>query len=83
MRNHARYGCVLAPVGLASGSQFLAYADWHDSVSEPQLPTGKNEVLYRRSWFPQDLELEAALAVAPTHDDLRLSWFTARQGVPA
>jgi hypothetical protein len=54
-----------------AGSPFLPYANWHDGV------------LYRRSWFPEDLELEAALALAPSHDDLWLRWLTARQGVKA
>jgi hypothetical protein len=93
VRHYKRHGCIVAHRGrrirLHEGEPsgaFRPYAEWHDGVHEPRLanlPTGQSGVLYRRSWFPQDLELEAALAVAPTHDDLRLSWFTARQGVPA
>jgi hypothetical protein len=72
--------------GDAAGSPFLPYAHWHDGVREPRLanlPTGQSGVLYRRSWFPEELELEAALALAPSHDDLWLRWLTARQGVGA
>ncbi|QNI71245.1 glycosyltransferase [Cyanobium sp. NS01] len=93
VRNYERHGCVVAHRGrrirLAEGEAsgtFRPYAEWHDGVREPRLanlPTGQSGVLYRRSWFPRDLELEAALALAPTHDDLWLHWLTARQGVQA
>lgn len=94
VRNHQRHGCVVAHRGrrirLASdgepGRSFLPYRQWHDGLREPRLAnlaTGQSGVLYQRSWFPEDLELEAALAVAPSHDDLWLRWLTARQGVPA
>jgi hypothetical protein len=94
VRNYARHGCVVAHRGrrirlaeaATAGSPFLPYANWHDGVREPRLanlPTGQSGVLYRRSWFPEDLELEAALALAPSHDDLWLRWLTARQGVKA
>jgi hypothetical protein len=93
VRNHERHGCIVAHRGrrirLQEGEPsgaFRPYSDWHDGVREPRLanlPTGQSGVLYRRSWFPQDLELEAALALAPTHDDLWLRWLTARQGVQA
>jgi hypothetical protein len=94
VRHHARHGCVVAHRGrrirlaeaATAGSPFLPYANWHDGVREPRLanlPTGQSGVLYRRSWFPEDLELEAALALAPSHDDLWLRWLTARQGVEA
>jgi hypothetical protein len=98
VRNYARHRCVVAHrgrrirlaedrvAGEGRSSPFRAYAQWHDGVREPRLanlPTGQSGVLYRRSWFPQDLELEAALALAPSHDDLWLRWLTARQGVEA
>jgi hypothetical protein len=93
VRNYERHGCVVAhrgrrirvAEGEASGA-FRPYAEWHDGVREPRLanlPTGQSGVLYRRSWFPEDLELEAALALNLTNDDLWLRWLTARQGVPA
>ncbi len=91
-RNHERYGCIVAHrgrrirVGAQAGDGFLPYDQWHDGLHEPRLanlPTGQSGVLYRRGYFPQDLELEAALALAPTHDDLWLRWLTAREGVPA
>ena len=93
LRNYEAYGCIVAHRGRrirlsAGGSSpsFLPYAKWHDGVREPRLsnlPTGQGGVLYRRSWFPENLESEAAFALAPTHDDLWLRWLTARQGVPA
>jgi hypothetical protein len=65
---------------------FADYTNWHDGLHEPRLgnlPTGQSGVMYRRSYFPADLQLEAALRLAPTHDDLWLRWLTALQGVPA
>jgi hypothetical protein len=85
-----RYGCIVAHRGrrirLSPAGDYAPYADWHDGLHEPRLanlPTGQSGVLYHRSDFPDDLQLEAALALAPTHDDLWLRWLTASQGVPA
>ena len=90
LRHHGRHGCIVAHRGrrilLEPEAGFLPYGQWHDGLREPRLAnlaTGQSGVLYRRSYFPKDLELEAALALAPTHDDLWLRWLTARQGVPA
>ena len=90
LRQHERHGCIVAHRGrrmrLASKGGFLGYVQWHDGLREPRLsnlPTGQSGVLYRHSDFPADLELDAALALAPTHDDLWLRWLTARQGVPS
>ena len=89
LRHHERHGCIVAHRGrrmrLSTTGGFLPYTRWHDGLREPRLAnlaTGQSGVLYRRSDFPEDLELEAALALAPTHDDLWLRWLTARQGVP-
>ncbi|MEB3168070.1 MAG: hypothetical protein VKK97_04985, partial [Synechococcaceae cyanobacterium] len=89
-RHHERHNCIVAHRGrrmrLAAAGGFLPYPKWHDGLREPRLAnlaTGQSGVLYRFSDFPDDLELEAALALAPTHDDLWLRWLTARQGVPA
>jgi hypothetical protein len=90
LRHHERHNCIVAHRGrrmrLAAAGGFLPYPKWHDGLREPRLAnlaTGQSGVLYRFSDFPADLELEAALALAPTHDDLWLRWLTARQGVPA
>jgi len=74
-----------APEGAASGA-FLAYGAWHDGLNAPRLanlPTGQSGVLYHRHDFPDDLQLEAALVLAPTHDDLWLRWLTAQRGIAA
>jgi hypothetical protein len=90
LRQHQRHGCIVAHRGrrmlLAAAGGFLPYSQWHDGLREPRLgnlPTGQSGILYRRSDFPVELELEAALALAPTHDDLWLRWLTASQGVAA
>lgn len=90
LRHHEHHNCIVAHRGrrmrLAAAGGFLPYPKWHDGLREPRLAnlaTGQSGVLYRFSDFPDDLELEAALALAPTHDDLWLRWLTARQGVPA
>jgi len=94
LRHHERHQCVVAHRGRRirlnlegiSYPPFKPYAEWHDGLREPRLanlPTGQSGVLYKRSWFPKNLELEAALAIAPTHDDLWLRWLTAKEGVGA
>jgi hypothetical protein len=98
LRHHGHYGCIVAhrgrrialrPTsqrGKTTASPFQPYNSWHDGLHAPRLanlPTGQGGVLYRRSWFPADLQLKPALALAPTHDDLWLRWLTARQGIPA
>ena len=87
---HLRYQCVVAHRGrrmrLGPSRGFADYANWHDGLHEPRLgnlPTGQSGVIYRRAYFPADLQLEAAQRIAPTHDDLWLRWLTAVQGVPA
>jgi hypothetical protein len=87
---HLRHRCVVAHRGrrmrLRPSRGFADYTNWHDGLHEPRLgnlPTGQSGVIYRRSYFPADLQLEAALRLAPTHDDLWLRWLTALQGVPA
>lgn len=87
---HLRYQCVVAHRGrrmrLGSSRGFADYANWHDGLHEPRLgnlPTGQSGVIYRRAYFPADLQMEAAQRIAPTHDDLWLRWLTAVQGVPA
>ncbi|MFZ0407799.1 MAG: glycosyltransferase family A protein [Cyanobium sp.] len=88
LRQRERHGCIVAHRGrrmrLAAQEGFLPYSQWHDGYRESRfsnLPTGQSGVLYRRSDFPADLELEAALALAPTHDDLWLRWLIAWKGV--
>ena len=90
LHHHERHGCIVAQRGrrmrLEATGGFMPYNRWHDGLREPRLAnlaTGQSGVLYRRSHFPKDLELEAALALAPTHDDLWLRWLTARAGHPA
>jgi hypothetical protein len=90
LHHHERHGCIVAQRGrrmrLEANGGFMPYKSWHDGLREPRLAnlaTGQSGVLYRRSHFPKDLELEAALALAPTHDDLWLRWLTAREGIKA
>ncbi|MFZ0407711.1 MAG: exostosin family protein [Cyanobium sp.] len=90
LRHHERHGCIVAHRGwrmrTAAVGGFVPYKGWHDGLREPRLAnlaTGQSGVLYRRSYFPDDLKLNAALTLAPTHDDLWLRWLTAREGQPA
>ena len=47
------------------------------------LPTGKDGILYDTIYFhPGVFDIETALAVVPTADDLWLKWHTAGMGVP-
>lgn len=83
----AHRGRRIRPTAEASGRDaFLPYTQWHDGLNAPRLanlPTGQSGVLYHRNDFPDDLQLEAALVLAPTHDDLWLRWLMARRGIEA
>ncbi len=83
----AHRGRRIRPTAEGSGAAaYLTYAQWHDGLNAPRLanlPTGQSGVLYHRHDFPDDLQLEAALVLAPTHDDLWLRWLTARRGIEA
>jgi hypothetical protein len=90
LHHHQRHGCIVAQRGrrmlLEANGGFKPYITWHDGLHEPRLgnlPTAQSGVLYRRSYFPRDLAMEVALALAPTQDDLWLRWLTAREGHPA
>ena len=58
---------------------------WGKSQVEMQnLPTGKDGILYSTKFFTRDfLELDDALSLAPTADDLWIKWHCALNGVPS
>jgi hypothetical protein len=75
------------PIALKRG-RVASYGKWFrpvDGTYSPMLmlPIGKDGVLYAESDFPDDvLDVETALRLAPTGDDLWLRWHLARRGVP-
>lgn len=66
----------------------LPYAAWqrnHDKChySLGNLPTGKDGVVYRPYYFDRSvLNIETAMRIAPTADDLWFRWHSILQGVP-
>lgn len=68
------------------GGRLAPYGQWFKApLASPAmrvLPIGKDGVLYRASDFPPDvLDIEDALRLAPTGDDLWLRWHLARMGI--
>lgn len=66
----------------------LPYASWqsnHDKFhySLGNLPTGKDGVVYRPYYFDRSvLDVDTAMRIAPTADDLWFRWHTILRGVP-
>ena len=61
------------------------YAEWGLGVMSPSianLPTGKDGVIYHRSFFTKEfLDINTAQKYAPTADDLWIKWHTALNGI--
>lgn len=83
--------CVVAFRGhqmLTADGRWQRYRRWMTTAMEDNfgpfgLPTGKDGVLYNTSFFTRHvLNMDKALAIAPTVDDLWLKWHTAFSGVP-
>nr|WP_083848822.1 glycosyltransferase [Pseudomonas luteola] len=66
----------------------LPYTEWQLNPDKrhfclANLPTGKDGVVYRPSYFsPAVLDVEQAMRVAPTADDLWFRWHSIIRGVP-
>ncbi|QIK79660.1 hypothetical protein G7077_12825 [Sphingomonas piscis] len=88
---HQSLGCSIAFRGhrmVIEDQQFAPYRTWMRStiVQNPSLlivGTGKDGILYDTAFFPKSvLDIDAAMRLAPTADDLWLRWNLARNGVP-
>lgn len=88
---YARYRCQIAYRGhriAVSENGFAPYRAWMKSKLEENpglliLPTGKDGVLYNTSFFPLEvLNIDAAMKLAPTADDLWFRWHLMRNGIP-
>ena len=88
---YGTYGCTIARRGhqmrfLPDGTP-TAYRGWMHAKVEGTpgrllLPTGKDGVLYNTAQFPLHvLDVETALALAPTMDDLWFRWTQALNGI--
>lgn len=70
------------------GTDLLPYTQWqlnphktHHSLAN--LPTGKDGVVYRPSYFSRAvLDVDTAMRIAPTADDLWFRWHSLVRGVP-
>ncbi|PWJ12905.1 hypothetical protein [Jannaschia seohaensis] len=88
---HGVYGCAVAYRGhqiRLKGGAPAPYRHWMRGRLEQNpgrliLPTGKDGVLYDTAFFPAAvLDIETALTVAPTVDDLWFRWHLGLAGVP-
>lgn len=90
LNEHLKTGCVVAFRGrkvVLDGckSKVASYSSWEKGVTKASvanLPTGKDGVIYKKSFFtPEFLNYNAAFKIAPTADDLWIKWNTALNGV--
>lgn len=90
LKEQNRTGCVVAFRGRKvvlddNKSKIGLYANWEKGISKPMianLPTGKDGVIYRKSFFTTEfLNYDAAFKFAPTADDLWIKWHTALNGI--
>ena len=87
----AAYGCCVAYRGhrmRVERGAIAAYRSWmrapiEENPSRLLLPTGKDGVLYDTAFFEEGvLDMETAMRIAPTVDDLWFRWHLAMRGVP-
>lgn len=87
---HFDYKCIVAfrghTIQLENGC-ILPYQAWqnapHDAKSLSNLPTGKDGVLYRSSYFHENVFNRKEIScLAPTSDDLWFKWHTALKKIP-
>ena len=84
------YGCVIAYRGpriKPQGGKLPPYRSWlHNPLEENPstliLPTGKDGILYDTAFFPINvLNIEDAMRIAPTADDLWFRWHLSLNGI--
>ncbi len=85
-----QYGCIIGYRGhrmRVSGSTLAPYRSWmggsiEENPSRLILPTGKDGILYDTAFFPVNvLNIEDAMQMAPTADDLWFRWNLALNGI--
>jgi hypothetical protein len=93
LRRHSVGGGVVSFRGHAikvspDGDSLLPYAQWQANTAKSHfglenLPTGKDGVLYRPYYFGSGvLDVDTAMRLAPTADDLWFRWHSLIRGVP-
>lgn len=91
--HHRRVGGIVAYRGhtIRLGSEtneLLPYSEWQKNPKKEHfsllnIPTGKDGVVYRRSYFGAAvLNIAAAKIISPTADDLWFRWHSILRGVP-
>lgn len=88
---YCKYDCVIAFRGrsivLDESGDYAAYGSFSLGSPEPQMrniPTGKDGVLYSSRFFTNEFcEVDDAVAIAPTADDLWIKWHCALNGIPS
>lgn len=90
LRAYDTYGCVIAVRGhriVVRDGRLLPYTGWMRSRMEENpgrmiIPTGKDGILYDTAFFPVNvLNVEDALRIAPTADDLWFRWHLSLNGI--
>lgn len=88
---HSLFDCIVCFRGhfiVINNGTFAPYRSWmkHGVIENPSellLPTGKDGVLYRTTYFDRRvLDYVRALELAPTADDLWFKWHTAVNNIP-
>lgn len=88
---YATYRCQIASRGhriLTEGDRIAPYRNWMRTRVEENpslliMPTGKDGILYDTAYFPIEvLDVETAMTLAPTADDLWFRWHLARNNIP-
>jgi hypothetical protein len=93
LRHHQIVGGLVAFRGHTArispdGDNLLPYASWQMNprkchLSLANLPTGKDGVVYRPTYFDRAvLDVDVAMQLAPTADDLWFRWHSLVRGIP-
>ena len=93
LHHHSLTGSIVAYRGHTAclhsvDNSLSSYADWQKNThkchfSLANLPTGKDGVVYRPYYFDRSvLDVETAIRLAPTADDLWFRWHSLMRGVP-
>lgn len=88
---HSMYGCQIASRGHCihvDDGEIAPYRNWMRTRIEENpgiriMPTGKDGILYDTAHFPIEvLDVDTAMTLAPTADDLWFRWHLARNNIP-
>jgi glycosyltransferase involved in cell wall biosynthesis len=87
---HYEHNCIVAFRGYSiqvESGVVLPYESWQNAIREKKslknIPTGKDGILYRTSYFDENVfNIQEIFKVAKTADDLWFKWHTAIKKIP-